>query len=97
MVGLSGTVGLGILSTRGGVCHMSGVTLWSLANRELLRVNLLILENPPPPGAWFAGASLDWRGFWRAVQISQNDNYKTAGRRLRDVHVRSPDFPDPHV
>lgn len=85
MVGLSGTVGLGILSTRGGVCHMSGVTLWWLANRELLRVNLLILKNPPPPGARFAGASLDWRGFW------------PAGRRLRDVHVRSPDFPDPHV
>ena len=66
-------------------------------NRELFRANLLILVIPPPVNAQRTGRSLDCGGPCRAVQISQNDNYKTAGRRLRDVHVRSPDFPDPHV
>ena len=66
-------------------------------NRELFRENLPILENLPPANAQRAGRSLDCGGPCRAVQITQNDNYKTAGRRLRDVHVRSPDFPDPHV
>jgi hypothetical protein len=66
-------------------------------NRELFRVNLPILENPLPADAQRVGRSLDCGGLCRAVQISQNDNDKTAGRRLRDVHVRFPDPHDSHV
>lgn len=73
--------------------------LWAVyaTNRELFRANLLILAIPPPADAQRAGRSLDCGGPCRAVQLSQNDNDKTAGRRLRDVHVRFPDVPDPHV
>jgi hypothetical protein len=67
------------------------------ANRELFREDLLILENPLPADARRAGRSLDCGGPCRAVQLSQNDNYETAGCRLRDVHVRFPDLHDPHV
>jgi len=73
--------------------------LWAVyaTNRELFGANLLILENPLPANAQRAGRSLDCGGPCRAVQIPQNDNYKTAGRRLRDVHVRFPDPHDSHV
>lgn len=70
------------------------LVLGMAVNRELFRTNLPILENLPPANAQCPGRSLDCGGSCRAVQLSQNDNYKTAGRRLRDVHVRSP---DPHV